>query len=123
MTHDTVSRTGTPRFEALHCFIKTMRIDTGTTNCDDCGAEVSYRAHSCPNCGAEAPDDPSVTVTGAGLVLLIIGLGGVVARILLLISTPVLLLGIGLFLAGLLGVGRQGYREEDDSSQSSEGDG
>lgn len=89
-----------------------------TTNCEQCGAEVSYRAKSCPRCEAPAPDDPSVTVTGTGLFLLIIGLGGVVAGFLLPLFLPVLLLGFGLFLGGCVGLGREPYREEADDSTS-----
>lgn len=89
-----------------------------TTNCDECGAKVSYRAQRCPDCGADAPDDPSVTVTGVGLFLLMIGLGGVVANIYLVVSVPLLILGIGVFSAGLAGVGREKYRESEDHDRS-----
>jgi len=95
-----------------------MGTNANTTNCEDCGAEVSYRASTCSNCGAPGPDDPSVTVTGVGLFLLIIGIGGVVAGFVLPLFTPVLLLGLGLFFGGSVGMGRKEYREENDSSRS-----
>lgn len=95
-----------------------MGFGVDSTNCDHCGAEVPYRANSCSNCGAPGPDDPSLTLTGAGLFVIIMGLAGVVASFVLPVSIPVLLLGFGMFLGGLFGVGREEYRVENDPNRS-----
>lgn len=51
-----------------------------TTNCDHCGAQVSYQAENCEHCGAPSPHDPSIPAGILGCLL--VGLGIVLGVVL-----------------------------------------